>query len=673
MFSGGGYQAFWKLEEPLTLDGSDREAEEAKRWNLQIEFILKADNCHNIDRVMRLPGTINRPDARKQAKGQKAELAKVVEFSDTTFSIAQFTKAQLPTTNGGIESSPRKKLDISGNRQPLSPNLSELDPYDISDRVRAIIVQGFDPDDPNRFSSPSEWQWYVSCELARRVVPAELHLSVLMDSELGISGTIYKKGTSAERYAIRQIEKAEEEAIDPALRELNTKHAFICHWGGSACVIEEVFDPTLDRTSLNRISMADFRARYGNRKVTTGVNQQGHPVQALMGKWWLEHPQRREYQTVGFTPDRDHEGVYNLWKGFACDAVPGDCGLFLDHILENICSGDPVRYNYLIGWLANMVQRPHQPGHVAVVLCGDPGTGKSFLANHVGQLFGRHYLAISNPKFLVGSFNAHLRDCVFLLGDEAFWAGDKAHEGVLKQLITDPITAIEAKGVDVTAGKNCIHLMMASNEDWVVPVGYKDRRFFVLDVLSAHRRDRAYFNAIDTQFQNGGREALLHFLLNFDLTGFDVTSPPETRALQEQKEKSLGIVEGWWKSKLDDGRLLEHSTKWGSVLCSDLAYDYVQHSRAVGRNGGGPIALGRFLKQICPGMKKKRLGTKRKVTQLDGSLIDITAPYQYDFPSLEECRSDFRVRFGGDWIFPEVDTLPEIEDVDPDDDGGGAF
>jgi len=33
IFSGGGYQGFWKLREPFPIDGSLERAEEAKRWN----------------------------------------------------------------------------------------------------------------------------------------------------------------------------------------------------------------------------------------------------------------------------------------------------------------------------------------------------------------------------------------------------------------------------------------------------------------------------------------------------------------------------------------------------------------------------------------------------------------------------------------------------------------
>ena len=54
-------------------------------------------------------------------------------------------------------------------------------------------------------------------------------------------------------------------------------------------------------------------------------------------------------------------------------------------------------------------------------------------------------MQIFNPAQLVGRFNEHLRDCVLLFGDEAFYAGDKQHESVLKGLIAEPFLQMEGK------------------------------------------------------------------------------------------------------------------------------------------------------------------------------------------------------------------------------------
>ena len=65
IFSGGGYQAFWRLQEPPRINGKEDAYEDAKRYNMQLERLLGGDNCHNVDRIMRLPG---RPTAQTRRR-----------------------------------------------------------------------------------------------------------------------------------------------------------------------------------------------------------------------------------------------------------------------------------------------------------------------------------------------------------------------------------------------------------------------------------------------------------------------------------------------------------------------------------------------------------------------------------------------------------------------------
>ena len=60
------------------------------------------------------------------------------------------------------------------------------------------------------------------------------------------------------RYAIRQIERAKEEAVDPWLRKLNERYAVIQNTGGKCRVVEEVMDHTMKSESrLTRITFED--------------------------------------------------------------------------------------------------------------------------------------------------------------------------------------------------------------------------------------------------------------------------------------------------------------------------------------------------------------------------------------------------------------------------------
>src|SRR5262249_5218298 len=140
-----------------------------------------------------------------------------------------------------------------------------------------------------------------------------------------------------------------------------------------------------------------------------------------------------------------------------------------------------------------------------------------------------------NSLHLTGNFNGHLRDCIFLFADEAFFPGNPAHVGVLKSIITEPHLTIEAKYQNAVLAPNFVHLMMASNEDWVVPASLEARRFFVLDVLPTHANNHVYFGAIQAELDSGGFEAMLHDLLKHDISTFNVRRVPSTTGLQSQK------------------------------------------------------------------------------------------------------------------------------------------
>lgn len=536
-FSGGGFQAFWKLAEPVPINGIDAAYEDAKLYNMQLELVFGGDNCHNVDRIMRLPGTINIPDAKKLKKGRKPTLAKVVRFNDDIYPLAAFVKAAPVQISGSTAGGGASGIRISGNIGRIA-DVNELDQWGVEDRVKVIIVQGHHPEEtkepPN--DTRSDWLFDALCNLYRKAVPDDVVYSLITDKDYGISASVLDKGSNIEKYAVRQMARAKEAAIEPWLSELNARHFVIGNDGGKCRVMEEIVDPILLRPRLTRQSFDDFRNRYMNKYVKVGEDDEGKPIRAPVGKWWLAHEQRRYYDTIVFAPERDVPGAYNLWQGFAFNSIQGDKHeSFLRHLRDNVCRGDEAHYRYLLGWMARAVQRPGEQGNVAVVLRGGRGVGKGFMAKHFGKLFGRHFLHISNSDHLTGHFNLHLRDCVVLFADEAFFAGDRKSDRTLKTLVTEDLLAIEGKGQDTVQSPNFLHIVMATNDEWAVRAGEDERRYFVLDVGADKQQDTAYFTEIEADLLAGGYENLLHFLRTYDLSGFEVRKVPKTSALRDQQ------------------------------------------------------------------------------------------------------------------------------------------
>lgn len=394
--------------------------------------------------------------------------------------------------------------------------------------------------------------------------------------------------------------------IDALVAEFNRKY-MVVNDGGKATLYAPAFDPILKRRYHHRMDFADLQKLYLNRTVRNGVDKKGEPVFSQVAQVWLRHRDRRQYiEGVIFDPSGSHDSpeVLNLWQGFAIKPKPGSWVRMKRHIYEVICRSSQELFDYVMNWMARLVQFPAQQGEVAIVLKGIEGTGKGIVARALLHILGQHGLTISHAKHLTGNFNAHLRDAVFLFADEAFYAGDKAHVGVLKALITEPTLTVEAKYENAIQAPNFLHLMMASNDEWVVPASLDARRFLVLVVESTYARNRTYFGAIQDELGSGGYEAMLHDLLAHDLTGFDVRDVPYTEGLDEQKKLSLGTSEAWWLDVLHRGYVYKsklglerHFSEWREIETTEVLYaSYFEFAKS--RNERHPMErewFGRFV------------------------------------------------------------------------------
>jgi hypothetical protein len=394
--------------------------------------------------------------------------------------------------------------------------------------------------------------------------------------------------------------------IDAVVAEFNALYMLV-NEAGKAVVYQPGYDPVLKRRTFDRLATRDLLTLYMNRQIQTGTDDKDRPVYTRVASLWLHSADRRQFiHGVTFDPtsSRPKPGVLNLWEGFAIKPKAGDWSLMRDHISTIICAGDAVRFDYLMGWMARMLQNPAEQGEVATIMQGGEGIGKGTLAKALMTITGHHGLAISNSKHLVGNFNAHLRDVIFLFADEALFAGDRSHVGTLKSLITEPYLTVEGKFQNAVQSPNFLHVMMASNEQWVVPASHDSRRYFVLEVSDARAGDHAYFAAIWQQMEAGGYQAMLHDLLAMDLRGFNVRAVPVTDGLHRQRKLSLGTTEGWWLDCLERGYVFASKigleadfAVWHPKISTELLFaSYLEFAKSHGeRRPLSREGLGRFL------------------------------------------------------------------------------
>lgn len=97
---------------------------------------------------------------------------------------------------------------------------------------------------------------------------------------------------------------------------------------------------------------------------------------------------------------------------------------------------------------------------------------------------------------------------------------------------------------------------MTSNDEWIAPASWDERRYAVFDVSDGRTGDKAYFDALTRELRNGGLAAMLYDLLARDLGDWRPWDTiPRTEALAQQKDLSLPPEEAWLLDVLERGEI----------------------------------------------------------------------------------------------------------------------
>lgn len=243
-----------------------------------------------------------------------------------------------------------------------------------------------------------------------------------------------ERAAKAKRRQAAQAKRAAEAGengfySDPevALEWMNERHFVITIEGATA--VGSMEKDAFEHEKMVLAKVNDFQIRYGNGSVTieTGGGKNGdEPADIPLPRYWLNHPDRREYKGIDIVvPDQGEailrdlpNGKLNLWVGYGRDREKGkgrSWTLLKAHILNVLAAGIEVRFEYIINWFAWVLQHPTEMAEVILAFRGGKGTGKGTVLTAVMKCFGAHGTRIHDPEHLTGRFNAHLRGLLLSL------------------------------------------------------------------------------------------------------------------------------------------------------------------------------------------------------------------------------------------------------------------
>lgn len=405
--------------------------------------------------------------------------------------------------------------------------------------------------------------------------------------------------------------KADGEAlseIKPSIVGLfNSSHSVVLH-GSKTLICERVTDHK-DNVGYVFSAVPQKRSFYAN--LNFPHLQDDKIKTANCFDLWMKDHDRKTFHGVVFDPsERAGNRFLNMWSGFAVDAVEGDDKLdgIMWHLRNIICCGDDEHFKYLLAWMAHIVQKPEEKSGVCLVLKSEArGTGKSTVSRVIEALLGQHAMTVQDGKHLLGAFNSHLANKLFVTIEEAFWSGSAKDAGKLRTLITESTVTIEAKGKDAIEVDSYHRFMMCTNNDWAVPQTQDERRFFVLEVSEEKAKDKSYFAPLNDDIKSPEvMGQLFNFLKEFDITQCDLRKAPKTTATQQQIMESLPSEAIWLKALLEDGSLIDGNTSYdleGSQTIPKVGFfdSYIQYCEKMsvpGYDRCKPNKLGIYLKKV---------------------------------------------------------------------------
>lgn len=392
--------------------------------------------------------------------------------------------------------------------------------------------------------------------------------------------------------------------------------------------------------------------KFKNKKVSITYNQQQISKGAIINnnkqvsksfyQVWSEDPDMKEYDEVIFNCNtkKVKPNQFNLFDGFnhfnKLETDEIDLKPVFDHI-KSLVNDDLEHYEYLISWLAHIVQLPHILPHTTLIFITKEGVGKGFFMDFLSEVFGQKYTGTVDKLDLVcGNFNSILGGKLLFCIDETDPIDSKNRIDNIKFLITAKKIVINGKYKDPVKSDNFCRFIFFTNRLFGFPIEEGNRRPVVFTASDRNLKKTIgdvahtkYFKKIlkmygDKRYQN----AFLNFLKKYDISKFSPIRFKKGELQNTLEENSINPLVGFLAIQVSENKTVSTLR----VLTQDFLKMFSDYMRQ--RNYKFDYTQKKFnveLKSIFD------IGTKKSngymVFELDIKHVKkiLTEDYKYDF------------------------------------------
>ena len=374
-FTGGGFQAVWRLAEPISV-------ESAEELNLSLLIALQGgEGTHDASRLLRMPYSVNWLNDKKRAAGREPKVAHLIHPMDfnappVSYAVEDF-KVRRAKPETKLPTVPGAKADNLQDIEPLPlpDDLSDIIPLD--PKWSEVIMTGKNPPDRN-YGSRSEVMFAATLwMLGKGMAPGHV-LSVITDPEIGISAHVLDN-PSPLKYGKRQIQRALE-----LLEMKRNGWPAVTDEGGPVPGVPENI-----RYAFAQLGIYAQRNLFTQTNEVAGYQLDGRDLNEIGDILWSvfsrelrfsANPDRIKRELTALAHEAQYHPVRDFLDGLTWDGVPR-----LDTWLATYTGADDTELNREFGskFLIAGVRRIRQPGvkfDTMLVLEGAQGAGKSQLA-----------------------------------------------------------------------------------------------------------------------------------------------------------------------------------------------------------------------------------------------------------------------------------------------------
>ena len=282
------------------------------------------------------------------------------------------------------------------------------------------------------------------------------------------------------------------------------------------------------------------------------------------GKWrqasfiprWTNDQEIRKYETMDIYPPplKAPKNVYNLWSDFEFNKSKYDnythkqeeLEFILNHI-KILCNHEQEVYDYLILWVAQMIQQPAIKPGILPIFNSLEGSGKGTFLLLLERMIGEDKMLETTDmkRDVLGVFNYQMVNSFLIYLNETEKKDNCDNEGKIKGLITDKNLTINQKGRDIIKIRSFHRFFSTTNKDEPFNTSKDDRRKFFVKASDEKKGDFEYFNKIHKMIEDNNvvKTCMEYFKSISDVDKFRSLKIPKTEYANSLKEMSKDVFD----------------------------------------------------------------------------------------------------------------------------------